>query len=236
MTLKEMTKKKIIVYICAPVCTVVFTLCIVLSNLPSPVTSLHINSDTVRLESDMSKRLSITRNPEKGKTSGYELVSENEFVAVCDGNSVIAVNEGETFVYAKSLNGRIVSNKVKVIVSNDIFEVAAKIISLVEDNTLTLSSTDAVLEKAYSENKETGRKEEFDDTAITPEKVTDIKEETEQTIRLSTKAADPSAVVYVTASGGKYHSAGCTYAKNAVQVTIKEAISEGKTPCKRCNP
>jgi hypothetical protein len=47
-------------------------------------------------------------------------------------------------------------------------------------------------------------------------------------------APNPSDIVYVTASGKKYHKQTCRYAKNATPMTRKEAEAKGLTPCKVC--
>lgn len=51
--------------------------------------------------------------------------------------------------------------------------------------------------------------------------------------------ADVKNLVYITASGEKYHLATCRYVENnktARSLTIEEARDQGKTPCKVCRP
>lgn len=49
--------------------------------------------------------------------------------------------------------------------------------------------------------------------------------------------ADDGPMVWVPRSGSKYHSKStCSGMKNPRQVTLKEALSCGFTPCKRCKP
>lgn len=44
-------------------------------------------------------------------------------------------------------------------------------------------------------------------------------------------------IVYVTRTGTKYHRDGCgSLSKSKIEITLKEAVEEGYTPCKRCNP
>lgn len=44
-----------------------------------------------------------------------------------------------------------------------------------------------------------------------------------------------SAIVYVTKTGKKYHSAGCSYLKNGkIEMTLTDAKAQGYTPCSRC--
>lgn len=44
-------------------------------------------------------------------------------------------------------------------------------------------------------------------------------------------------VVYVTKSGKKYHTAGCSYlTDSAYPISLEQALAEGKTPCSRCHP
>jgi hypothetical protein len=43
--------------------------------------------------------------------------------------------------------------------------------------------------------------------------------------------------VYITNSGTKYHKSSCSYlSKSKISKTIKEAIEQGYTPCKKCSP
>lgn len=45
---------------------------------------------------------------------------------------------------------------------------------------------------------------------------------------------DPT--VYVTDTGSKYHSAGCSYLKSKHEIRLSTAISMGYSPCSRCDP
>jgi|WetSurMetagenome_2_1015567.scaffolds.fasta_scaffold03552_6 hypothetical protein len=43
--------------------------------------------------------------------------------------------------------------------------------------------------------------------------------------------------VYVTETGSKYHSSGCSYLKKSSNpIDIKDAVGKGYTPCSKCNP
>lgn len=51
----------------------------------------------------------------------------------------------------------------------------------------------------------------------------------------STEDYDNSEVVYITASGTKYHKNGCSYlSKSMVSISLEKAISGGYSPCSRC--
>lgn len=44
-------------------------------------------------------------------------------------------------------------------------------------------------------------------------------------------------IVYITATGGRYHSDGCgSLSRSKYEITLEKAIIEGYTPCDRCNP
>lgn len=43
-------------------------------------------------------------------------------------------------------------------------------------------------------------------------------------------------IVYVTASGTKYHRGSCSYLKSKYEITLREAAESGYTPCSRCSP
>ena len=46
-----------------------------------------------------------------------------------------------------------------------------------------------------------------------------------------------SATVYVTNTGEKYHSAGCSYLrKSQIAISLSDAKAQGYSPCSRCNP
>ena len=213
-------KRSIIIAICVVLVTSILVVC----NLPDKATdnvlSMHINSSTIRLESNMSKRLIITIYPQDADQSDYQLISENEFVALCEEDSVTAVNEGETFVYATSKDGKIQSNKVKVVVSNGIFDTAAKIIMMAENDTQNVE-------------------DELKDVKVTTEKASQIAEKEITQIPETFKTPvvteeNANEIVYVTKSGSKFHLKTCAYAKEGTPVSRSQAVNDGKTPCKKC--
>ena len=53
----------------------------------------------------------------------------------------------------------------------------------------------------------------------------------------SKPTSNDNTIVYITRSGKKYHSEGCTYlSKSKISITLKKAKAEGYTPCSKCNP
>lgn len=49
--------------------------------------------------------------------------------------------------------------------------------------------------------------------------------------------ADNSAtVVYVTRTGYAYHKSGCSYLRSKIELTLREAVESGYSPCSRCHP
>ena len=49
--------------------------------------------------------------------------------------------------------------------------------------------------------------------------------------------AEQGPTVYVTATGEKYHRAGCSsLSKSKIAMSLSEAGASGYTPCKRCRP
>lgn len=43
-------------------------------------------------------------------------------------------------------------------------------------------------------------------------------------------------IVYITNSGAKYHTAGCSYLKSSNPISLEDAVSRGYTPCSKCGP
>ncbi|MBO6243172.1 MAG: hypothetical protein J6O41_01200 [Clostridia bacterium] len=53
----------------------------------------------------------------------------------------------------------------------------------------------------------------------------------------SKQSTSNSYTVYVTNTGKKYHTAGCSYLKNSkIAIDKNQAINQGYSPCSRCNP
>ncbi|GEM_PF-1104482 len=48
---------------------------------------------------------------------------------------------------------------------------------------------------------------------------------------------DSTTTVYITASGNKYHRAGCQYLYGgSIPISLEKAKAQGYTPCSVCNP
>lgn len=43
-------------------------------------------------------------------------------------------------------------------------------------------------------------------------------------------------IVHITRTGECYHTAGCSYLKSDIEITLKEAYTRGYRPCERCKP
>lgn len=51
------------------------------------------------------------------------------------------------------------------------------------------------------------------------------------------KSANTVSTVFITSTGKKYHLENCrALKKSKIAITINEAIVQGYTPCKLCNP
>ena len=52
-----------------------------------------------------------------------------------------------------------------------------------------------------------------------------------------TQVERTTTYVYTTDTGSKYHKSGCRYLKKScIKISLKEAKSQGLTPCKVCKP
>ena len=49
-------------------------------------------------------------------------------------------------------------------------------------------------------------------------------------------ADNRAVIVHCTETGDCYHSAGCSYLKSDIPLTLEEAVKMGLRPCSRCNP
>ncbi len=56
-------------------------------------------------------------------------------------------------------------------------------------------------------------------------------------VDVSSFAAGGDTVVYITKTGEKYHSSGCSsLSKSKIETTLKNAVDKGYEPCKKCKP
>ena len=67
-----------------------------------------------------------------------------------------------------------------------------------------------------------------------------VEDDTSDNIQDDSKIIEESNIssvsVYVTKTGFKYHSYGCSYLKSCIETTLSSAKSNGYEPCSRCNP
>jgi hypothetical protein len=57
----------------------------------------------------------------------------------------------------------------------------------------------------------------------------------EKPVEKSSSDDSDKAIVYITKSGKKYHSAGCSYlAKSSIPISLADAKNRGYTPCSKC--
>lgn len=63
-----------------------------------------------------------------------------------------------------------------------------------------------------------------------------VTSEVQKEEEISEDTLNENYIVYRTATGKKYHRAGCSYLKSKYETTVKEAQRRGFTPCSRCNP
>jgi len=54
---------------------------------------------------------------------------------------------------------------------------------------------------------------------------------------ITDKKSTNDTTVYITKTGSKYHSSGCSYLrKSSIPISLKDAKGRGLTPCSKCNP
>ena len=52
--------------------------------------------------------------------------------------------------------------------------------------------------------------------------------------RESSERSRKDQTVYITRTGAKYHSAGCSYLRSVIPISLKDAKARGYTSCSRC--
>lgn len=56
------------------------------------------------------------------------------------------------------------------------------------------------------------------------------------TIPVLASSDNGDTIVYITATGKKYHKETCGYLHSKYEITLREAVKEGYKPCSRCHP
>ena len=106
-------------------------------------------------------------------------------------------------------------------------------------NTLTKENKDLESQVNTLTSQKKTLDEKVSSTQTTKSQTSKTTTQTTQSTSASaeTPAQTTSYTVYVTNTGKKYHSAGCSYLRQSQIAKDKNtAISEGYTACSRCNP
>lgn len=83
--------------------------------------------------------------------------------------------------------------------------------------------------KSYNNGYNAGYNDGYSDGAA--------KSATSSQSTYSSNSPSYSYTVYITATGSKYHSYGCSYLRNSCySISLSDAIAQGYTACSRCNP
>lgn len=160
-----------------------------------------------------------------------EFVSENEKIAtvkysVTDRNRYICfkvegISAGETEIYFSANGGNTVSERIKV--------------------TVLPKKTDYINETSVdvTESEETGEPVENETALAKTEETTAFPEKTSSAEKNEKSPSKNEPVkredtVYVTPTGKRYHYSKSCAGKNGRAVSVSEAVSGGKTPCKKC--
>ena len=96
-------------------------------------------------------------------------------------------------------------------------------------------------EEYYSEAPENTTSQSSNETAYESSDIesidkssTYIREEISKSTESVANVPSNNDNVYITPSGSKYHFSPDCGGKNSYEVTLEEAIKDGKTPCKKC--
>ncbi|MGN1195560.1 MAG: hypothetical protein ACI4SB_08755 [Acutalibacteraceae bacterium] len=101
-----------------------------------------------------------------------------------------------------------------------------------EETEEATQETDVQITESITTEKETAKTETETETQ------TQVYTSEESSAVVTAAENDNSgSIVYITATGKKYHRAGCaSLSKSKIEIDRSEAISKGYEPCKRCNP
>lgn len=162
----------------------------------------------------------------------------------------------------QNVSSNSVSNNSVTSISNDELDKARNELSTVNskleeaENTIKYLSSELEVKTTEQGEYENKVKDLNASNAELQDKVEKLEEENEELKRIknsssstssstsstaTTKAATPtqssnSYTVYITKTGSKYHSDGCSYLKSKISIDKNSAISSGYTACSRCNP
>lgn len=91
--------------------------------------------------------------------------------------------------------------------------------------------------KTTTETEKSTEPEETAQDKETTKKVTETKSEKNASSAENGEKSNSDSVVYITATGKKFHRAGCSsLSKSKIEIDRKDAVNDGYEPCKKCNP
>ncbi|BDR66750.1 BAR domain-containing protein [Clostridium tetani] len=108
------------------------------------------------------------------------------------------------------------------------------------DKTNKLEKEKLNLQESNKKLQESNKKLEETNKGLT-DSINKIKQESNNrntsTTNTTNSAKKQGHIVYITATGGKYHGAGCRYlSRSCYEIDISEAKAQGYTSCSRCSP
>lgn len=116
-----------------------------------------------------------------------------------------------------------------------------------KDETTEESSTEKTKETEKDDKSDTDKETTTEKVKSTEESKTEEDKETTKkttekkaektTSEKKSEKENSNSVVYITATGKKFHRAGCSsLSKSKIEIDRKDAVNDGYEPCKKCNP
>jgi len=214
------------------------------------IESVKLNNDTVVM-SKIGEELVLdyTIEPANATDNSVKFVSDNEKTVKIEDEKAIAVSDGEAHIYAVDENDKIISNKIKVTVKTNITEkeqTKAK-----GDDSEAKEKSSGQPEKKHADNAEekTADKEVEQETTEESKKPEAEKNESSDASSGSAETSSPNVnsgynqpdkeqdtIVYITATGNKYHNSGCRMLKKSkIEISLNDAIARGYGACGICH-
>jgi len=206
------------------------------------VKSIKLPYQIIEMDVNQTKTIACSLVPEvSDHSSKVAFYSSNEEIVRFHDDVLTSASEGTAEIYAKSHDGSVSSNKVKVtVVDRDLQkkkEKAKPVIDKIAAIKTSGENTVSEAQKAYNALS----------SDIKP-LVTNIgiliaaQQKTEGQAAEANSSNDSvnvksSQTVYISKTGKKYHRKNCPTLKGkGTAISLSEALADGLTPCSICNP
>lgn len=186
------------------------------------IDSISLNKDSITMDINDTKNVSIITDPEDASTSSLEIKDVDNISASIDDHNIKVKSGSEEGNYKL----KIYNDNVNTILTVKVVDKEAQKQKKIEEQ----KAQEEAQRQAELQAQEEARKEAEVQAAAEAQRQAAAQSESSSSYTEAT-----AGQVYIPQNGSKYHSnPNCSNMHNATAISLEEAKSRGYTPCKKC--